>query len=211
MTSHEGEPVATAGRPLGEGSAAMILVHGRGGTPRDMLSLADELAHPAFTYLAPAAAGNTWYPNSFMAEVTSNEPGISSGLAVLDGLVNHVVAAGVPPERLVLAGFSQGACLMLEFTVRHAARYGGVIAFSGGLIGPRGTSWPPDGDFGGTPVFLGCSDVDGHVPKDRVEESAEVFTRMGAVVELRLYPGMGHLINEDELAFARSIVEAVGS
>jgi len=211
MTSHEGQPVATAGRPLGEGSAAMILVHGRGGTPRDMLSLADELAHPAFTYLAPAAAGNTWYPNSFMADIASNEPGISSGLAVLDGLVKRVVPAGVPTERIVLGGFSQGACLMSEFAVRHARRYGGIIAFSGGLIGPRGTSWPYDGDFAGTPVFLGCSDVDAHVPMDRVEESAKVFTRMGATVELRFYPGMGHLINEDELAFARSIVASVGS
>jgi glyoxalase family protein len=211
MKPHEGQPVETAGRPLGEGSAAMILVHGRGAAPRNILELADELAHPAFTYLAPAAAGNTWYPNSFMADIAANEPGISSGLAVLDGLVKRVVTAGVPTERIVLGGFSQGACLMSEFAVRNAARYGGVIAFSGGLIGPRGTTWSHDGDFAGTPVFLGCSDVDAHVPMDRVEESAEIFTRMGASVELRFYPGMGHLINGDELACARSIVESVGS
>jgi predicted esterase len=189
----------------------MILVHGRGAAPRNILELAAALAHPAFTYLAPAAAGGTWYPNSFMADVSSNEPGISSGLAVLEDLVERVIAAGVPTGHIVLGGFSQGACLMSEFAVRHAARYGGIIAFSGGLIGPRGTTWTCDGGFAGTPVFLGCSDVDAHVPKDRVEESAEVFARMGAAVELRFYPGMGHLINEDELAFARSIVESVGS
>lgn len=211
LLPHEGQPVETAGRPLGDGSAAMILVHGRGAAPRDILELADELAHPAFTYLAPAAAGNTWYPASFMADIASNEPGISSGLAVLGDLVKQVVEHGVPTGRIVLAGFSQGACLMSEFAVRHAAPYGAVIAFSGGLIGPRGTTWPNEGDFGGAPVFLGCSDTDAHVPRDRVEESAEVFARMGAAVELRFYPGMGHLINEDELAFARSIVASVGS
>lgn len=210
MQPHAGQPVEAVGRPLGEGSAAMILVHGRGAAPRNILELADALPHPEFTYLAPAAAGNTWYPFSFMAETEKNEPGISSGLAVLDRLVGEVVAAGVPRARIVLAGFSQGACLMSEFTVRHAARYGGIIAFSGGLIGPPGTTWTYPGDFAGTPVFLGCSDVDSHVPKARVEESAEAFTRMGASVEMRIYPGMGHLINDDELARARSIVRAVG-
>lgn len=189
----------------------MILVHGRGATPRNILELADALVHPAFTYLAPAAAGNTWYPNSFMAPVASNEPGISSGLAVLDGLLERVTAAGVPRDRVVLAGFSQGACLMTEFAVRHAGRYGGVLAFSGGLIGPPGTTWSFDGDLEGTPTFFGCSDVDPHVPRERVDESAEVFSRMGARVEKRLYPGMGHLINADELRFARKIVEAAGS
>lgn len=189
----------------------MILVHGRGTGPSNILELADVLAHPAFTYLAPAAAGNTWYPHSFMAEIASNEPGISSGLALLDALVERVGQAGIPRARVVLAGFSQGACLMCEYAVRHAARYVGVLAFSGGLIGPPGTSWTYEGDFEGTPVFLGCSDVDPHVPLSRVEESVEVFARMGGVVEKRIYPGMGHLINEDEIAFARSIVESVAS
>ncbi len=188
----------------------MILVHGRGAAPRNIMELADALAHPAFTYLAPAAAGNTWYPYSFMAEIASNEPGISSGLMVLDGLVQQVVAAGIPSERIVLAGFSQGACLMSEYAVRHAARYGGVLAFSGGLIGPPGTVWDHGGSFGGTPVFLGCSDVDGHVPRSRVDETAEVFDRMEAAVDKRIYPGMGHLINDDELAYARSLVALVG-
>jgi len=209
MPPHAGQPVETLGRPLGQGSAVMILVHGRGAAPRNILELATPLWHPEFTYLAPAAAGNTWYPYSFMAEVATNEPGISSGLAVLDGLVREAVAASVPRERIVLLGFSQGACLMSEYAVRHAGRYGGVVAFSGGLIGPPGTSWNHAGDFAGTPVFLGCSDVDSHVPKTRVDESAAVFARMGAEVDERIYPGMPHLVNDDEIAAALAIVRGV--
>lgn len=210
MRPHAGQPVEIEGLPPDEASAAMILVHGRGAAPKNILELAVELSHPNFTYLAPAAAANTWYPYSFMADIAANEPGISSGLAVLDGLVERVMDAGIPRERIILAGFSQGGCLMSEYAVRHAGRYGGVLAFSAGLIGPPGTSWPYEGDFAGTPVFLGCSDSDSHVPRDRVEESAEVFRRMGAAVEKRIYPGMGHLINDDELAFARSLIQAVG-
>lgn len=210
MQPHAGQPVEMEGVPLAEASAAMVLVHGRGAGPRNILELAGALRHPGFAYLAPAAAGNTWYPYSFMADIAANEPGISSGLAVLDGLVTRVLDAGIPRDRIVLAGFSQGGCLMSEYAVRHAGRYGGVLAFSAGLIGPRGTEWPYDGDFAGTPVFLGCSDIDSHVPRDRVDESAEVFARMGATVEKRIYPGMGHLINDDELAFARSVVQDVG-
>ncbi len=210
MKPHLGQPVHVIGRPLGEGSAAMILVHGRGAAPENILELVDALPHPAFTYLAPAAANNTWYPNSFMAPIASNAPGISSGLAVLDDLVERCDDAGVPTEHIILAGFSQGACLTLEYAVRHAERYGGILGFSGGLIGPPGTTWPYEGDFGGAPVFLGCSDVDAHVPRDRVDESAEVFRRMGAAVEERIYPGMGHLINDDEITVAQSIVRTVG-
>ncbi len=210
MQPHAGQPVETMGRPLGEGSAAMILVHGRGAAPGNILELAEALPHPEFTYLAPAASGNTWYPFSFMAETERNEPGISSGIGVLADLVERVVVAGVPRGRIILAGFSQGACLASEFAVRHAARYGGVLAFSGGLIGPPGTTWEYPGEFDETPVFMGCSDVDAHVPLSRIEESAAVFSRMGARVEKRIYPGMGHLINDDELAHARTIVDAVG-
>lgn len=211
MGPHEEQPIETLGPPIDQASAAMILVHGRGATPGNILELADELAQPGVTYLAPAAAGNTWYPNSFMADVGSNEPGVSSGLSVLDGLVEAVVRAGVLRDRIILAGFSQGACLASEYAVRHAARYGGVLAFSGGLIGPPGTTWPSEGAFEGTPVFLGCSDVDAHIPRSRVDESAEVFGRMGADVEERIYPGMGHLINQDELEYARTLVRSVAS
>lgn len=210
MQPHGNQTVETAGVPLDEARAVMILVHGRNAAPRNILDLAEVLHHPAFAYLAPAAAGNTWYPYSFMAETERNEPGISSGIATLAALVARVVEAGIPRERIILGGFSQGACLASEFAVRNADRYGGVLVFSGGLIGPPGTRWEYDGDFAGTPVFFGCSDVDGHVPKSRVLESADVFARMGASVEKRLYPGMGHLINEDEIAFAQTIVDAVG-
>lgn len=209
MLPHAGQPVETRGRALGEGSAAMILVHGRGATPRNILDLAAALAHPAFTYLAPGAAGNTWYPYSFMADTAANEPGLSSGLGVLDVLVHQVLDAGIPRDRIVLAGFSQGACLTSEYAVRHAGRYGAILVFSGGLIGPPGTTWPYGGDFAGTPVFLGCSDVDSHIPRTRVDESAVVLEAMGARVEKRIYAGMGHLINDDEIAFARTLLEEV--
>lgn len=210
MGPHEGQRVESAGRPLAEASAAMILVHGRGAGPANILDLAELLPHPEFAYLAPAASGSTWYPHSFMADIPKNEPGISSGLGVLQGLVDRVLESGISREKIVLAGFSQGACLMSEFAVRNAARYGGALAFSGGLIGPPGTAWEYDGDFAGMPYFLGCSDIDPHIPMTRVEETSAVFARMGALIEKRIYPGMGHLINDDEIAFARTLVASVG-
>jgi len=206
---HGGQPVLSAGLPVDAATAVAILVHGRNAGPRNILELAGALAHPAFTYLAPGAANNTWYPLSFLAPRDQNEPYLSSALRRLGSLVADVAAAGVPRERIVLLGFSQGACLTAEFAVRHAGRWGGLIVFSGGLIGPPGTAWDVAGDFAGTPVFLGCSDVDAHVPKVRVEESAAVFERMGAATTIRIYPGMGHLVNDDEIAFARSVMAQV--
>jgi predicted esterase len=203
---HSGQPVLLAGRPLGEAKAAMILLHGRGATAQSILLLAAELAHPDFVYLAPQAADNQWYPNRFMTPLAGNEPYLSAALAVVDGLVAHLGQAGIPPEKIVLAGFSQGACLALEYAGRHARRYGGVVGFSGGLIGPPGTVWDFSGSLSGTPVFLGCSDVDFHIPAARVEESAEVLRRLGGNVTLRLYPGMDHTIVEDELAFVRGMM-----
>lgn len=209
MKPHAGEPVAAAGAPLGSGPAVMIMVHGRNAAPANILDLVPRFEHPDFTYLAPAAAGRTWYPFSFMAEKEKNEPGLTSALWVLERLVDNVVAKGVRKDRIMLLGFSQGACLTAEFSVRHAERYGGIILYSGGVIGPPGTTWEYPGSFDGTPVFLGCSDVDSHVPKTRVDESAALFTRMGAVVTERIYPGMGHLVNDDEIAFARSLMQTV--
>lgn len=209
MKPHGGQPVATAGRPLGESRAAVIMVHGRGASPANILELVPLLNRPAFTYLAPSAAGQTWYPYSFLTAIAKNEPGLSSGLAVLDELVTDLETRGVSRDHIVLLGFSQGACLSAEFAVRHAGRYGGVIAFSGGLIGPPGTTWDVAGSFDGTPVFLGCSDVDPHIPKARVEESAAVFDRLGAKVTMRLYPGMGHLVNDDEIACAQDVMDQV--
>lgn len=206
---HQGLPVLMAGEPLASARAAMILVHGRGATAADILLLADELARPGFAYLAPEAAGNTWYPNSFLAPLASNEPGLSSGLALIASLLKQANEAGIPSERVVIAGFSQGACLSLEFVARHARRYGGVIGLSGGLIGPDGTPRDYPGSLVGTPVFLGCSDIDPHIPKERVLFSAGVLQALGGQVTAKLYPRMGHTINRDEIVMARSIVGGV--
>lgn len=206
---HSGQQVLTTGRAVDEASAAMILLHGRGATAQSILLLAAELPHPDFAYLAPQARGNQWYPNRFMTPVAGNEPYLSAALTVVDGLVAHLGQAGIPPERIVLAGFSQGACLALEYAGRHARRYGGVLGFSGGLIGPPGTVWNFDGSLAGTPIFLGCSDVDFHIPAARVEETADVLRLLGGDVTMRLYPGMEHTIVEDELAFARGIIEGM--
>jgi predicted esterase len=208
---HAGQRVLGAGAPLGLGAAAVILVHGRGASPEDILGLASEFERPSLTYLAPAAGGGSWYPFSFLTDMTRNEPGLSSALGVIARLVQDLVGRGVPTHRIVLGGFSQGACLASEFAVRHARRYGGVLAFSGGLIGPPGTTWDYPGSFQGTPVFLGCSDVDAHIPKARVDETAEVFNRMGAQVTQRIYPGMGHVIVPDEIAAARAILDSLAS
>jgi predicted esterase len=211
MLPHAGQPVETLGRPLGDGRAVVIMIHGRNAGPANILDLVPRLDRPELTYLAPAAADGTWYPFSFMAALARNEPGISSGIGVVDGLVRKARDAGVSTDRVVLLGFSQGACLAAETAIRHPARYGGVIVFSGGLIGPPGTEWADVGSLDGTPVFLGCSDVDSHVPASRVTESADILMRSGAVVTTRIYPGMGHLVNEDEIAFAQSLLDQVGS
>jgi len=208
---HQGLPVLAAGEPLASARAAMILVHGRGATAADILLLAEELAQPGFAYLAPEAAGNTWYPNSFLAPIASNEPGLSSGLALIASLLEQVNRAGIPSERVVIVGFSQGACLSLEFVARHARRYGGVIALSGGLIGPDGTPRDYPGSLAGTPVFLGCSDIDPHSPKARVQESAEIMQQLGGTVTMRLYPGMGHTVNRDELRFVQGMMTGLNA
>ena len=182
------------------------MIHGRGAGPRNILDLVPLIGHPGVAYVAPAASGATWYPKSFMSPIAENEPGISSGIAVVHGLIDEIVSAGIPAHRIMLLGFSQGACLTCTAAQRRPDRYGGVVAFSGGLIGPPGTTWAEQGDFGSTPVFFGCSDVDAHVPEARVRESAAVFERMGATVTTRIYPGMGHLVNDDEAAFAHDLL-----
>jgi predicted esterase len=203
---HQGQPVRTAGVPLDQANAAMVMIHGRGATAESILTLVPALNVPGFAYLAPQASGNTWYPHSFMAPIESNEPGISSGMQAIGDVLSRVTAAGVSRERTMLLGFSQGACLALEYAARHAQRYGGVAGLSGGLIGPEGTPRNYPGSLDGTPVFLGCSDVDSHIPAARVRETAEVLTRLGGRVTMRLYPGMGHLINEDEIATVRKMM-----
>ncbi len=203
---HMGEQIAVEGRPLNKARAAMILVHGRGAPAEDILGLAGELGRPDLAYLAPQAQGYTWYPYSFMSPLAQNEPGLSSALALLDDLMVGVEEAGIPPERTVLLGFSQGACLSLEYAARNARRFGGVVALSGGLIGPPGTPREYPGSLDGTPVFLGCSDRDPHIPLVRVQESTQVLTRMGGTVTEKIYPGMGHTVNEDEIEHVRAML-----
>jgi phospholipase/carboxylesterase len=200
---HAGCPIVRIGTPLATARAAVILVHGRGAAPANILELVPAIGHPGAAYLAPAAAGGTWYPLSFMAPIESNEPGITSGISIVHSLIDEVLAAGIPAERLLLVGFSQGACLVSTAAQRRPQPYGGVMILSGGLIGPPSSTWNERGDFRATPVFLGCSDVDPHVPESRVHETAEVFQRMGADVTLRIIPGMGHLVNDDEIAVMR--------
>jgi predicted esterase len=211
IAPHAGQPVVRAGVPLAQARAAVIMVHGRGAGPSNILDLVPSIGHPDVAYLAPGAGGGTWYPKSFMAPFAENEPGISSGIAIVHALVDEVVAAGVAADRVMLLGFSQGACLTSSAAQRRPDRYGGVIVFSGGLIGPPGSTWREQGSFRATPVFFGCSDRDAHVPEARVRESAAVFERMGAAVTTRIYPGMGHLVNDDEAAFARDLLARLAS
>ena len=207
--THTEQPVHTAGTPLSSARLAVVTLHGRGGTAPGILTLADELRVSDAAYLAPQAAGNSWYPFSFLAPIERNEPWLGSALAAVAATMQLCMDAGLPPERTVLLGFSQGACLALEFAARHARRYGGVACLSGGLIGPEVRPESYTGSFDATPVFLGCSNVDPHIPAERVRESAAVLERMDADVTMRLYPGMGHTINEDELSRVRTMLAAV--
>ena len=207
---HQGRPVLRAGAPLEKARSAMILVHGRGASAQSILTLAPELARPTFAYLAPDAADGTWYPFSFLAPMEQNEPGISSGIQAIADVLATIESAGIPAERTLLVGFSQGACLALEFVARNARRYAGVAGLSGGLIGPDDTPRDYPGALAKTPVFLGCSDIDPHIPKERVVLTSEVMKRLGGAVTLRLYPGMGHTVNVDEIMHVQAMMDAVG-
>jgi phospholipase/carboxylesterase/glyoxalase family protein len=208
---HQGQPVRTAGEPIERAQAALLMVHGRGARAEDILSLVDQLAQPGFAYLAPQAADNTWYPNRFLDPVSSNEPWLSSALAFAGEVLAQIMDAGISPGRVILLGFSQGACLTLEFAARNARRYGGLVGLSGALIGPDGTPREYTGSLAGTPVFLGCSDADFHVPKERVGQSAEVLRRLGGEVTERLYPNLDHSINQDEIDFIRSMMSTLAN
>lgn len=203
---HGKQPVQSIGPEPSKARLGAIMIHGRGASAEDILGLAHELAIDDVAFLAPNAAGNTWYPYSFLSPIDQNEPGLSSALAVIDTLVAYLGEQGLPPERVALMGFSQGACLTLEFAARYARRYAAIAAFSGGVIGPPGTPRDYAGSFDGTPAFLGCSDVDPHIPVERVRESAELYRRMGATVDERIYPRMGHTINQDEIAAVRAMI-----
>jgi predicted esterase len=206
---HQGQPVLIAGQPIDRAAKAMVLVHGRGASAKDILTLVPDLAQLDFAYLAPQAADNTWYPNRFLAPIADNEPWLSSGLAAIADVLVHVTEAGIPIERTLLLGFSQGACLTLEFVARHAQRYGGVVGLSGGLIGPNGTPRDYPGSLLGTPIFLGCSDVDPHIPTERVQHTAEVLRQLGGNVTVQLYPNMDHTITQAEIDFVRNMMSGL--
>ena len=208
---HEGQPVLTAGTDLDRASAAMVMIHGRGATARDILTLAPELDLPGWAFLAPQAAGDTWYPYPFTALIEQNEPWLSSALAVVGEVLVRIAAGGIPSERTVLLGFSQGACLTLEYAARNARRYGGVAGLSGGLIGPDGAERDDRGSLEGTPVFLGCSDKDPHIPAERVRQAARTLEGLGAEVTTLLYPNLGHAVNGDEIEQVRRIMSGVGA
>ncbi|WP_435335696.1 alpha/beta hydrolase [Haloarchaeobius sp. TZWWS8] len=198
--------LATAGTSAADATAGVVMLHGRGATARGILGLADEFDADGVAYVAPQAPGGAWYPNSFMAPLEANEPGVSNGLADVAAAVSQLTDAGIPRERIAFVGFSHGACLACEFVARNAREWGGLVAFSGGLIGPPDMAFEYDGSLDGTPVFLGCSDVDPHIPLERVQESTSVFEKLGGDVTERIYEGMGHTVNEDELRAAREIV-----
>jgi predicted esterase len=204
---HRKQPVIARGMPLEKAAGAVILLHGRGASGEDILGLADELDLPELAYLAPQAAGHTWYPNSFLAPLEQNEPWLTSALERT--VVERVADAGIPRHKVAIMGFSQGACLATEFVARNPSRYSGLIAFTGGLIGPRGTVFRYSPDLAGTPCFLGSGDPDPHVPWERVKESASVLTDLGGIVTLKRYPGMSHTISSDEIAEAKKILSPV--
>ncbi len=206
---HQGQPVLRAGAGPGAARAAVVLLHGRGADAADILGLAGHLDVGGVAYMAPQAAHHTWYPYSFLAPLQQNEPWLSSALARVEEVVGSLLAEGLAPERLVLLGFSQGACLTLESVVRRPRRYGAVVGLTGGLIGPPGTPWPDRGELAGTPVYLGAGDPDPHVPWHRVEETADVLRRLGAAVEVERFPGFPHAVHPRQLAAARRLLEAV--
>ena len=203
---HRNQPVLQCGKALNSTKAAVVLVHGRGASAEDILGLADEFGLPELAYLAPQAAGHTWYPYSFLEPLQRNQPWLDSALMLVAKTIQRAITAGIELDKVAIVGFSQGACLATEFVARNATRYGGVIAYTGGLIGPPGTKFVYSGELSGTPCFLGAGDRDPHVPWKRVEESAAVLSGLGGAVTLRRYPGLPHTINQDEIEHAKIIL-----
>jgi predicted esterase len=202
---HAAQRVVHRGAAWANARLAVILLHGRGGAPEDLLKLADEWNVPDIAYLAPAAAGCTWYPESFLVPIDRNEPWLTSALRTVERVLGEIEHHGVPAERVAIVGFSQGGCLGLEFAARRAQRYRAVVGLSAGLIGPPGTPRAYGGSLAGTSVFLGCSDIDPHIPLSRVHESADVFRRLDGVIDERIYPDMGHSVNRDEVEAVRAL------
>jgi phospholipase/carboxylesterase len=208
---HRNQLILQRGAALDSAKGAVVLLHGRGASAEDILGLAQDFDLADLAYLAPEAAEHTWYPYSFLSPIEQNQPWLDSALKLVGETVERATTAGIERQKVAIVGFSQGACLATEFVVRNATRYGGLVAFTGGLIGPPGAKFVYSGDLAGTPCFLGAGDRDPHVPWKRVEESAAVLTGLGAVVTLRRYPGLPHTINQDEIDHAKIILRRIGA
>jgi phospholipase/carboxylesterase len=198
--------VLLKGRKLGEAEKVLVMLHGRGANAEDILSLADYLKVSDFTLLAPQATGNTWYPNSFLAPPYTNEPWLSSAISLIDDITDDINNSGIDDTNIFYLGFSQGACLTLEYVTRNATKYGGVVAFTGGLIGDKIYEQNYSGDFELTPVFIGTSDPDPHVPVQRIQDSVKILRGMNAQVTEKIYKNMGHTINEDEIEIVNNVI-----
>ena len=203
---HENQQIIFEGAEINSAKSAIILIHGRGATAESILTLTNEFKNDNYIYAAPQANGNTWYPYSFLSPVEANEPGLSSGLKVIDDLIKKLNASGILDNEIIILGFSQGACLSLEYSARNAKKYKAVIGLSGGLIGEKINKNNYSGSFDKCPIFLGCSNIDPHIPEERVNESAEILEEFGASVTKRIYKNMGHTINQDEINFVKSIM-----
>ncbi len=205
---HQGQPINERA-PAGRAKAGIILIHGRSAAAQSMLMLADEFKREDIHYLAPQAHKHTWYPYSFLAETEKNEPGLSSGLQLIHDLTQKLVGEGLAKEKIILLGFSQGACLILEFAARHPQKLGGVAGLSGGLIGADVDENNYEGSLEGTPIFLGCSDSDPHIPVERVHQTAEILEQLGGEVEKKIYPDMPHTVNEDEIEQVKELLDTI--
>lgn len=206
---HAGQAVARAGAAIEQATSAVIGIHGRGSNPSDILALQRAIDLPRVAWIAPSASSHTWYPYSFLRPRAENQPFLDSALSIVGGLLHHLEDSGVPAERVVLLGFSQGACVVSEFMARYPRRFGGLVVLSGGLVGEEIDRSSYSGSLAGTPVFGGCSDVDPHVPVERFEITGAVLGDLGGVVDFRVYPGMGHTIGHDELVAARDLIAGV--
>lgn len=209
IAPHHASKIFIEGADIDKASAVMIMVHGRGATAQSILELAQYFTIDNISYVAPQANGGTWYPNSFLMPLEQNEPGITSGLQRISEIVDYIVTLGIPEQKIMLLGFSQGASLSMEWTARNGKNIGAVFGLSGGLIGPNGTPRNYTGTLLNTSVFIGCSDVDFHIPKEQVIESAEIFRKLNAEVTMTLYPNMGHTVNDDEIDQINSIMQKV--
>jgi predicted esterase len=202
---HANVDIYSVGEPFEHAKVVVVLVHGRGASANSILGLAEHVGSPGVTFLAPDAAGGTWYPHSFLEPLNVNEPFLTSALNCVARVV-EMAKARVGTDKVAIGGFSQGGCIALEFALRNPAKYGAIMGLSAGIIGPPGTVWNTHGNLDGTPVFLGCSDVDSHIPLARVHESKHALQRLGADVTERIYPGMAHMINDDEIDYIKGLI-----